>query len=115
MQPMFFTMEPTIKIETVGHVYHNLNELASRVTHIEQFIQEKEKKCVSRDKSPHIVSIVDMKESEDDMLTTATTNILVGEILKKEKSHLCHSLKQAKGKDTSMLEDRIQQPFDNIT
>lgn len=40
-------MHPKLREKLVGHAYYGLNELTSQVVCIEQFIQEKEKKCAS--------------------------------------------------------------------
>lgn len=69
-----------------------MDELASLVVHIEQFIMDNEKKRARQGRGPHLVSIIDMEEFDDDMSIDSTTNILIAEVLKRN-SYSCLALR----------------------
>lgn len=54
-------------------------------------------------RGPHLVSIIGMKNSDDDIFVDPMTSILTAEI-RKGKIYMCHAFRSAKGMSTSYHE-----------
>lgn len=66
---MYFTeingIHPQLKERLIRQAWMDLNELASKVVRIKQYIHENEKKCAISGKGTQFVSLIDKEESDD--------------------------------------------------